>query len=55
MYSDIDAYVSRVSKLMDNDFRHPKITLKKHDHNTMLHELKINFLSTLSDYNRINR
>lgn len=36
MYTDIDSYISKILKLMDNNYRYPKIILKKHDHNIMI-------------------
>lgn len=45
MYSDIDSFVSKVSKIIDKDIRQPQLTIKVSDHNILLHQLKMNFTS----------
>jgi hypothetical protein len=48
MYSDIDSFMAKTSKIMDKDIRHPKLTLRASDHNYIVQELKVNFTSTFA-------
>ncbi len=45
MYSDIDGYVTKVNNLIANELNHPKMLVKKSDHQSLLNQLKLNFLS----------
>lgn len=46
MYSDMDSYVGKVTRIVNSNFHESSIVVKPTDHNIMLQELKVNFLST---------
>lgn len=45
MYSDMDSYVGKVTRIVNGNFHESSIAVKQSDHNIMLQELKVNFLS----------